>query len=268
MYIFLLIFTCTPVVGNFHYYDFAWRSQNELHCMDEGAIIVSCAIVSSMQDFIICFLPAFLIWNLQMPRRQKMALQGVFALGLVTFICGILRTFYATRVYYFSYDITWTAYHGWVWTALEADFAVICASAPALKVFFRRYFSSITSRTETSNKTPIEMSRARAIAPQVQSGTSTSIAQVGASNWPNDGLPFDGIKVSQGLEVLVEDNVSQKSFASTKNLTALPTPRKAGWLGPQDWTFRIVCAALRSGSRGTSRTRSLDKDVERGASDT
>jgi len=96
----LVLFTCTSVVGYFHLYDTAWRSQNELQCRNEGAIVVACAVISTLQDLIICLLPVFLLWNLRMPKRQKAALCGNFGLGLVTCVCGILRTYYATYVYF------------------------------------------------------------------------------------------------------------------------------------------------------------------------
>lgn len=82
-FILLIAFTCSPANGFFHVFDIAWRLQNELHCRDEGAIIVAVAAISTVQDFIICLLPVFLIWNLQIPKTQKFALCGIFGLGLV-----------------------------------------------------------------------------------------------------------------------------------------------------------------------------------------
>lgn len=36
--------------------------------------------------------------------------------------------------------MTWESYWAWVWFAVEAHTAVICASAPALKTFFKHTF--------------------------------------------------------------------------------------------------------------------------------
>lgn len=83
LFILLIAFTCTPANGFFYMFDIAWRFQNELTCRNEGAIIVSVAAISTVQDFIICLLPVFLIWNLQIPKTQKLALCGIFGLGLV-----------------------------------------------------------------------------------------------------------------------------------------------------------------------------------------
>lgn len=69
-------------------------------CDDEGIVLVTATSVSTVQDLIISFLPVFLIRNLQMPRRQKLALGGIFGLGLLTTVCGIMRTYYLITVYY------------------------------------------------------------------------------------------------------------------------------------------------------------------------
>jgi hypothetical protein len=100
---FLIVFTCSPVVGFFHLFDISWRFKNKVTCNDEGAIVVACAIIGTIQDLFICLLPVLLIWNLKMPKRQKAALFGVFGVGLITCVCGILRTYYATYVYYGKY---------------------------------------------------------------------------------------------------------------------------------------------------------------------
>lgn len=100
LFTFLIVFTCTPVAGFFHVYDVTWRATNVVHCYNEGAIIVACAVISTLQDLIICMLPIFLIWNLKITQRQRLALCGIFGVGLITCICGIMRTYYAIYIYY------------------------------------------------------------------------------------------------------------------------------------------------------------------------
>lgn len=76
------------------------------------------------------------------------------------------------------------------------------------------------------------------------------------------------IKVSQGLEVHVydRDDLSQKSFGSTRDLTALALPQQSGWQGTSQWTqgCRTVCAALRPSSRDIPRTGSQGREPEVG----
>lgn len=79
----LILFVCSPVIGFFRIFDAAWRMQNDLSCHNEGAIIVACAAISTVQDLVICALPVLLIWNLQIGKRQKIALCGIFGMGLM-----------------------------------------------------------------------------------------------------------------------------------------------------------------------------------------
>jgi hypothetical protein len=60
-------------------------------------------------------------------------------------ICSILRIWYIVRLYYRTYDVTWDAQPAWLWLIVEANLAVICASAPALKVFFKHTVDSPSS---------------------------------------------------------------------------------------------------------------------------
>jgi hypothetical protein len=151
---------------------------------------------------------------------------------------------------------------------------MLCASAPALKVFFRRYFSGASSRGEYtrsgSNRTPIQMSSRTRGKSNPQLSTHSAIAsRVEPDGAGDSNIPFAGIKVSQGLDIHVEerDDLSQKSYASTRNLTALPRSEESGWAS-SEWVqgCRTVCAALNPSSRKNSRSRSVERDIERGPS--
>ena len=83
VFTFTIIFSCSPIEGYWHYFDINWRLTHELKCHNEGAQIVAVVVVSTIQDFILCALPVLLIWNLQIPRRQKAALCGIFGVGLL-----------------------------------------------------------------------------------------------------------------------------------------------------------------------------------------
>lgn len=193
----VIIFSYSPIEGFWHLFDIPWRLRNHLTSLDEGAIIVAVTVMGTIHDIIVCALPIILVWNLRMPRRQKVGLVFIFGAGVLCCLCGVMRTYYAIYVYYYTYDITWWAHDGWVWTALEAQLGIICASAPALKVFLRRYFNHpIKGSTRRSRKATI--------------------------------VPLNSIKVSTSHYVTIqkrEDVMSNGSHSSTRNLTALPAPR-------------------------------------------
>ena len=95
-----------------------------------------------------------------------------------------------------------------------------------------------------------------------------SSSRITAGGTYDNEVPLNGIKVSQGLDVHIDerDDLSQRSFASTRNLTALPMPQESGWQGSNQWIqgCRTVCAALRPLSRGSLQTKSREKDIEIG----
>jgi hypothetical protein len=142
----------------------------------------------------------------------------------------------------------------------------MCASAPAMKVFFKRYFSlSIASgsysRSGTGRSRQL-MSRSR---DKGSFSTHSAMASRGDPSGLRNSVPLNSIKVSQGLEIHVEerDDMSQKSFASTKNLTALPSHTENDM---DDWKHntRTVWAGFRPSSRNGSRAQVGRKDVELG----
>jgi len=130
---------CRPISTIWMQGDYLWylRNKDTLHCLDEGAMVLSSAAVSTFQDFLACGMPLVLFWQLRISTRQKVMLGAVFSVGFFLCICGILRIYYIDRLYYKTYDTTWEAQPAWLWLVVEANLAVICASAPALKVFFK-----------------------------------------------------------------------------------------------------------------------------------
>jgi hypothetical protein len=114
--------------------------------------------------------------------------------------------------------------------------AVICASAPALKIFFRRYFSMTTTRSgygygKTGSGTASTPMPHPSTAKSRVKMSAHSTSQIEAGGAYDNEVPMNGIKVSQGLDVHIHerDDISQKSFGSTRNLTALPMPQQTGW---------------------------------------
>lgn len=108
----------------------------------------------SAMDLAVALLPTALFWNLRLPRRQKIAIWSLFAVGCTTAIASLIRIYYVYLDFYQSYDITWWGFYLWLWTEIELAVATICASAPSLKAIFKHFFESDAeqSRTETISR--------------------------------------------------------------------------------------------------------------------
>lgn len=126
-----------------------------------------------------------------------------------------------------TYDVTWYAYYGWIWTVIEVDLGVVCASAPALRIFFRHWLESIASRTSNSRSrnqngptTPSNHG------PQSYSVVSRENNDVEANG---DHVALQSIVIERVLSSNIHepDNASQKSDSSTRKLTTIVHgPRK------------------------------------------
>ena len=97
------------------------------------------AALSVVGDFYATALPLLLVSGLDLPRRQKTALYVLFGLGALVIAAGIVRTVLLNYLINETYDETWWLWKFWLWTFVEVYVAIMAASAPALKPFFRKY---------------------------------------------------------------------------------------------------------------------------------
>jgi hypothetical protein len=182
-----------------------------------------------------------------------------------TTVCGALRIYYVVYVYHMTYDISWACVPGFTWTCIEADLAVICASAPALKVFFGRYLN-IPSQNSGHSMGYMHTPFGAGTADRLETTTSHSRTLSSSAASP---LSQDAIKVSHSMNVTIESreqstsDFGEASARSSKELTAVPNTDKSlpTTLHERAWpssTSRTVCFAAHGPSE-------LGLDVERRA---
>jgi hypothetical protein len=155
-FVVVLFTACTPFEAFWYQFDIAKQIAGySYHCwVNEYADLLSASIISAVQDAVAAFLPTILYWNLQIPRRQKIALGAIFALGYLVCIVAGVRSYYVYRIFNNPlYDSTWESWPAWLLCMLEIQLGAICASAPALKVFFTHYFKVAASMYGSSRGT-------------------------------------------------------------------------------------------------------------------
>jgi len=132
-----LIFGCRPMNAYWNEVDPVWRTSGEhkYSCLSEVGTLFAANITSIVQDFLTFLLPLLLFSRLQLPMRQKVLLSGIFGIGFFLCIVGIVRLLLTKRLYFDTYDMTWESFDLWIWTNVELHGAIMCASAPALKLF-------------------------------------------------------------------------------------------------------------------------------------
>jgi hypothetical protein len=165
-----LIFTCSPIEAYWYRFTTSWLRTHKYHCVDEVAYLVAVITISIFShaccpcssctnyvchcvrnlDWLVCF-----FWVLRAYSCHTHLLDEELKCVRVC-ATGALRIHYAHRVYYYTklnpsptYDISWEALGSWVSTAVEANVAIMCASAPALNAYFKGWFG-VTGYQERS----------------------------------------------------------------------------------------------------------------------
>ncbi|KAK6526549.1 hypothetical protein TWF694_005131 [Orbilia ellipsospora] len=140
------IFNCVPVEA-------FWTGDPTAKCIPRQALWFANAGINIFTDFSIAVLPLPVIVKLNMPRRQKIPLMMIFALGFFICIVSILRLRFLIKLSQ-STDPTWdqpaTAY----WSAIEMNISIVCACLPALKPLITLIAPSAFDTTGAASKGP------------------------------------------------------------------------------------------------------------------
>ncbi|EIT72321.1 hypothetical protein AO1008_11557 [Aspergillus oryzae 100-8] len=119
---------CTPVELN-------WDKSVEGHCWSANAIdaigITQGAIAAST-DFALSILPIVFLWNIKLPKRVKVGICGIMALGFASGAFAIARTVLVPSLMT-TEDPTWDLVDLFMWAVLEATFGIIAAAAPSVR---------------------------------------------------------------------------------------------------------------------------------------
>lgn len=86
-----LIFACTPI-------DKSWNPLREGTCLAPGPSFTGYAIVTIISDVVVALLPLPVLLRLNVRLEKKIGLIGLFALGLFTTLCSILRYLQINRI--------------------------------------------------------------------------------------------------------------------------------------------------------------------------
>ena len=105
-------------------------------------------IRSRNYSVLLLILPIPIVWQLQMPKSQRLMVIGIFSLSVFACIAGLVRVYYTARVAR-SYDVGWEGYGEGMASILELNLGIICASAPALKPLVKRYWPGAMKTYET-----------------------------------------------------------------------------------------------------------------------
>jgi len=119
------VVNCRPIQG-------FWDPTVAATCINFENYSVGYAVVNILTDVIILVLPIRVVWNLQLPRGQKVALTFIFLLG--SFVCAATLIRLLNAILDLNDpDATWAFTNAMIWTTIEVSIGVICACLPVLR---------------------------------------------------------------------------------------------------------------------------------------
>ncbi|WQF84422.1 hypothetical protein CDEST_09436 [Colletotrichum destructivum] len=127
---FALVFACDPIA-------MSWDiTITEGTCINRPSLYIATAAANIISDLILFALPIPIVVKLQIPRRQKIGLFFIFAVGSLTVVTSIIRVSLLPAMLT-STDQSWVISWASLWIIVEANLIVICAALPTLRKFFR-----------------------------------------------------------------------------------------------------------------------------------
>ncbi|KAI1482598.1 hypothetical protein F4774DRAFT_281951 [Daldinia eschscholtzii] len=128
-----LIFTETPAVA-------LWNVTNSHKSINTVAFYVTIGTVNILIDVAVIGFVQRTVWALQMHRKLKLEISGLFSFAVLSVVVGILRVIYTGILDH--NDATYTLTLAWLWATLELFLYIICGCLPIvyslLQEIFRR----------------------------------------------------------------------------------------------------------------------------------
>jgi hypothetical protein len=105
-------------------------------CGDQVASFIAIGSFNIITDVIILTLPLPTVWALKMSTPAKLGLTGVFLVGLIVSVIGIIRIVTLTQLDLMN--LTGTMIWADFWSATEPNLAILCVSLPMLGSLWSR----------------------------------------------------------------------------------------------------------------------------------
>ncbi|CAG8892001.1 unnamed protein product [Penicillium nalgiovense] len=133
---FLAIFNCKPISA-------FWTTEGT--CLNFKEFAIGYAIVNIISDFAVWLMPIPRVWNIQLPKPQKIALSLIFALGLFDCAAAMARLLLSMLVLG-EYDSTWLYAKGYMWSIIEVSTGIVCTCLPTMRVLLKTAFGGAFAR--------------------------------------------------------------------------------------------------------------------------
>ncbi|KAK5171400.1 uncharacterized protein LTR77_004544 [Saxophila tyrrhenica] len=150
------VFQCWPIGAAFQH-----PIPQTAHCTDIITIYLSSTPLNIITDLAILFLPMPILTSMRLPKKQKIILIITFSFGAFVAAVDVVRVVYLqgaarTRIRQIAVfreendsreaeqtDFSWYASLSFMWSAIEVNLGIMCASVPGLKPLVSRFLPSM-----------------------------------------------------------------------------------------------------------------------------
>ncbi|KAF2193413.1 hypothetical protein K469DRAFT_712164 [Zopfia rhizophila CBS 207.26] len=210
------IFACVPVR--------AFWTKESARCIDQFAMWFTNAAINILTDFAIILLPMPVIRSLNLRRRQRQALIGIFAIGGFVCVVSILRLQSLVAISN-SEDQTFDNPPAATWSSVETNVGIICSCLPCLRPLMARCFPGRFSSAQKSSPNSALPYNRSAYGRQ-SAGPDTVLGPVGTkySRSSSDDENRD-IQVITEVHVQVEDKIDHHERADSRDYKEIHVER-------------------------------------------
>lgn len=136
---------CLPIHGN-------WDLTGETgtKCFNKELYFYVIAVINILVDIWILVIPYNTLKGIKRPKRDKIVLLVIFGIGAFSCISSMIRL-YTIKVFATSDDPFYDGVPINIWSMIEINVAIICASVPAMRPLFLKI---IRGRVTNSNNSP------------------------------------------------------------------------------------------------------------------
>lgn len=126
----LIVFECIPIHKS-------WDPLTPGHCISLINIAVAGGYIYIITDFLILFMPTPMIWGLNLPKKMKLAVVGIFATATFACVTTIIRQVEIVSAQP-NTDATWLNSNSLLWLCIELNTGIICGCMTTLKPLLRK----------------------------------------------------------------------------------------------------------------------------------
>ncbi|KAJ5225876.1 hypothetical protein N7468_007101 [Penicillium chermesinum] len=218
--------TCVPIAK-------FWDPTTPGFCFDKEGLWFSNSAIHITTDLLILLYPMPVLKSLQLPKKQKIALMGVFALGAFVMITSILRL-KSLLVISNSTDPTYDNVGAATWSAVECNVAIICACLPSTRALLSKLLPHLfSSHNGQRSKTTLPDRFGRSGTTKTQTQIQASVVGGRDFDYDMDDLShsgswespakeqdhgFSGIRVTTAVRRESVTQLVQDETGSTKDL--------------------------------------------------